>query len=586
MFGGRFMLSALGQYIKKHPVVYFFGSLFAILTGVLALVPNYIIQLFIDNIIADQLTADLLGRYLLIFIVSAFAIYFSDMSWIVLLFGQSSRYQKELRQTLFRRLLVLRTPFYEKFRSGDLMTRMTTDIDMMGNAIGYGFMIVIADGTYMVSVLYMMAVTISWQATILSVLPLIVFGIIIYFIGMEVDRRYEKSREAVAQLSNEVLEVVDGVRVIRAYGRKELEQDRFQKRTAEVVATSNRLIFLNGLFGPVARVFNGLSTAAGLFYGGYLVSQGQMTVGQLITFQIYLGMLNGVVWGMADLVAIYQQAQVSYRKIQELEQADDLIESSGNKALDRIDSIEFNQYKFTYPGDEQETLKEISFSLNRGQTLGIVGKTGSGKSTIIRQLMRQYPVEKAESLRINGLPITDYKIDDIEKMIGYVPQEHILFSRTVEHNIAFGNQEANSADLAQAIQAADFSKDLDRMPEGLETMIGEKGVAISGGQKQRISMARALIRQPELLIMDDSLSAVDAKTERAIIQNIQNLRKDKTNIIITHRLSAVAHADIVLVIEDGQVSEAGSPDQLLAAKGWYYEQFERQQLGENAHEDI
>lgn len=580
------MIQSLWTYVQKHKKVYIIGSFFAILTGLLAMIPNYIIQRFIDEIIDNTLVEGQLLIYLAIFGASILGTYLSDITWFQLLFNQSARYQKELRSLMFRRLLILRTPFYEKFRSGDLMTRMTSDIDMMGEALGYGFMILVSDGTYLVSVIAIMFITISWQATIISVIPLVFFGIVIYFIGKEVDRRYEISRDAVAQLSNEVLEVVDGVRVMRAYGKKELEQARFAKRTSEVVSTSNNLILLNGLWGPVARLFSGLSNAFGLLYCGYAVGQGQISVGQLITFQIYLGMLNGVVWGMADLVAIYQQANVSYRKIQELEQADDMVENHGVRQIERVESIEFQDYNFTYPGTEKRVLKDISLRLERGETLGIVGKTGSGKTTLVKQLLRQYPVNDRTALLLNNIPITEYKNEDVEKLYGYVPQEHILFSRTVSHNIAFGSHGATDDRVAASIRVADFDRDVLRMADGLETMIGEKGASISGGQKQRISIARAIIRDPEVLIFDDSLSAVDAKTERAIIENIQKLRSDKTNIIISHRLSAVAQADQVIVMTDGQITEAGSPQELMDLGGWYYEQFLRQQKGEENHEDI
>lgn len=578
------MISALWQYVKKHPLVYTIGTICAIVSSLLLLIPNYIIQLFVDGIVESTLTSPLLTQYLLIFAAAMVAMYVFDFLWVILLFGQAIRYQKELRTDMFRRLLQLRTPFYESFRSGDLMTRMTTDIDFMGTSVGYGFMLIVADGSMMLSVLTIMTITISWQATLLSTIPLLIFGVIVYYLGMEVDRRYDKGRDAVAQLSNEVLEVVDGIRVMRAYGKKALEQSRFQEKTERVVAKANSLILINGAFRQVARLFTGISISLGLIYGGQLVGNGQMSVGQLVTFQIYLGMLNGTIWGMADLMAVYQQGKVSYRKIHELQHADDLIEKEGKRTIERIDSIDFKEYQFTYPGDESSTLNNVTFSLKRGQTLGIVGKTGSGKSTLIRQLLRQYPVSEQGEMLMNGHPITDYIISDLEALIGYVPQEHILFSKTVRHNIIFGNAAADETSLDKAIATSDFTKDLARMDEGLETLIGEKGVAISGGQKQRVSMARAIIRDPELLILDDSLSAVDAKTERAIITNIQTVRQDKTTIIVTHRLSAVSHADYILVIEDGHISESGTPDELIESKGWYYQQHERQQM-EDAVED-
>lgn len=580
------MLLALWQYVKKHPIVYTLGGSLAIISSLLYLIPNYLIQLFVDAIVQSTLTIPDLTTYLLIYAITMVLIYLTEAGWVILIFGQSMKYQKELRTSMFRHLLTLRAPFYERLRSGDLMTRMTTDIDFMGQSIGYGFMLIVADGALMLGVLAMMIATISWQATLLSSIPLVVFGFIVYRLGMEVDKRYEKSRDEVAQLSNEVLEVVDGVRVMRAYGKKELEQARFQEKTEKVMGKANDLIWINGAFRQVARVFSGLSIAIGLLYGGYLVGEGQMTIGELVTFQIYLSYLNGSIWGMSDLVAVYQQGKVSYRKIHELETADDLVEKDGELAISQIDSIQFENYLFAYPDDLNATLADVSFTLNRGETLGIVGKTGSGKSTLIKQLLRQYPISQQGSILINQEAIRQYKVADLEQLIGYVPQEHILFSKTVRHNIEFGNAEADESGFSAAIQTADFEKDIKNMSEGLETLIGEKGVAISGGQKQRVSMARAMIREPELLILDDSLSAVDAKTEQAIIANIQKVRNNKTTIIVTHRLSAVSHADHILVIEEGRITESGTPQELLASKGWFFEQHEKQQMEEVEHDNI
>lgn len=580
------MLSSIGSYIRQHWQAFALGAIFSFMNSGALIATNYIIQLFLDDLVVGGLTGNLLTLYIGGFVLLAFTAYFSRILLNRYIFGQSINYQTQMRESLFSRLLQLRSPFYEQFRSGDLMTRMTSDVDMMGNAMSWGFLIVIGDGTYMLGVILLMIFSISLEATIVSMIPLCIFSAIIYFVGQEVDRRYEVSREAVAQLSHEVLEVVDGVRVMRAYGNKELDQQRFQQRTQEVVTTSNRLIFLNASFGPVSRLFSGISNIVGLFYGARMVSLGRITIGQLVAFQMYLGLLNGFVWGVADIVAIYKQAGVSFRKIMEIFQAQDHVQQDGRIPIDSIDSIEFKDYSFTFPGDEKPTIESVSFTLSRGETLGIVGKTGSGKSTIVRQLLRQYPVTHPESLLINGRPITDYVVSDLESMMGYVPQEHVLFSRTVKHNIEFGNQEAGEAELAHAIETADFAKDLQHMSDGLETLIGEKGASISGGQKQRISIARALIREPELLILDDSLSAVDAKTERAIIANIAEVRSNQTNIIITHRLSAVAEADYVIVLEKGQIVESGTPNQLIANKGWYYEQYMRQQIGEDMNEDI
>lgn len=574
------MLKEFVSYIKSNWVAFLIGGLLAIVSGLLAIVPNYIIRYFVDGILAENLTTNQFHILLLILFGVAVAIYLSDAVWVVLLFGKSSSYARELRTKLFQKLLELRSPFYQDFRSGDLITRMTSDIDSLSNTLAFGFLIMVQDGTWMISVLSVMLFTISWQLTLVAVIPLILFGVFIGYVGIIADKKYEESRDAVAQLSNEVLEVVEGVRVMRAYGKKEIEQARFQERTQEVVTKANDMNQIFAIFVPAAKVTMGIAIGLGLGIGAYFVDRGMMTVGQLIAFQIYLGMLNGCVWGLSDIVGIYQSGKVSFRKIDELAKARDHVEPSGEIKIPEIDTIEFADYSFTYPGDDRQHLQNIDLRLDKGKTLGIVGPTGAGKSTLVKQLLRQFAVSQPEKLKINGHPITELDNQTLAALIGYVPQDHILFSRTVRENILFGNKQAEASDLGHAIEMADFTKDIGNMAEGLETLIGEKGVAISGGQKQRVSMARALIRQPDLLILDDSLSAVDAKTEQAIIANIQDLRKGSTNIIITHRLSAVAHADWVVVIQDGRITEEGSPQDLLDRKGWYYEQYQRQQMEE------
>ncbi|MBO0479808.1 ABC transporter ATP-binding protein [Vagococcus fluvialis] len=580
------MLKTFWTYIKKHPVVYGIATFFALLSSVLAIMPNLMIQRFIDAIVDQTLAKENLWVYLITFLISIICIYVVDVIWVITLFGQSYRYQSELRKKVYQKLLHLRTPFYEKFRSGDLMTRMTSDIDYLGDTIGYGFMLIVSNVTWTISVLTIMIITTSWKAALVSVLPLILFGYIVFKLWTKIDVLYEDNRDSVAKLSNEVLEMVDGVRVMRAYGKKDLEQERFQKRTSQVLKKANNLVVYNGVIAQIAKLLTGLSMGIGLTYSGFLVSQGQMTLGQLIAFQIYLGMLSGAVWGLSDIVLVYQQGNVSFRKIEELLTAEDTLEKSGSLVVEKIEQIDFEDYMFKYPTSEAVTLKTIDFHLERGETLGIVGKTGSGKTTLVKQLLRQYPVGETGAIRINGRLIQDYDMKALEGLIGYVPQEHILFSKTVGHNIRFGNPLAGEEDMSEAIESADFSKDLDRMSEGLATLIGEKGVSISGGQKQRVSIARALIRQPDLLVLDDSLSAVDAKTERAIINNIQEIRQDKTNVIVTHRLSAVAEADKVLVLEDGKIVEAGTPSELLANKGWYYNQYMTQQMEVKENENI
>ncbi len=584
--GGDNMIRSLTSYISQHRTRFIIGVIFALVNSLALLVPNYIIQRFVDGLVQQTISVSKSIQLVGVLFAAGVISYLSQLIYLRTIFYQGIRYQAELRQSMFDKLLTLRQPFYEKFRSGDLMTRMTTDIDMMGNMLSWGTIIALGDGLYMIAIIVVMSWVVSWQAALVSSLPLVLFGIAIYYIGQQVDQRYERSREEVTKLSNEVLEVVEGVRVIRSYTTTQVEQARFSERTQQARDKTNDYIVYNASYGPVSRFFSGLSTAAGLLYGGYMVKAGQITVGQFVAFQMYLGMLSDFVWGAADLVAIYKQANISFNKISELITYPDEVAVPGQVDIDQIDSIEWRDYSFTYPNDTQPTLKDISLTLKRGQTLGIVGKTGSGKSTLVRQMLRQFPVENTEQFLLNDRPITDYAINQIESLISYVPQEHIMFSKTVRYNIEFGLKEATEKQVMDAVDWADLSKDLARMPAGLDTIVGEKGVTLSGGQKQRISIARALIRQPELLILDDSLSAVDAQTERTIIDHIARARQDKTNMIVSHRLSAVQSADLIIVMEQGRIVESGTSEQLMAQKGWYYEQYLRQQVEGDHHEDI
>ena len=584
--GGDNMIRSLTSYISQHRTRFIIGVIFALVNSLALLVPNYIIQRFVDGLVQQTISVSKSIQLVGVLFAAGVISYLSQLIYLRTIFYQGIQYQAELRQSMFDKLLTLRQPFYEIFRSGDLMTRMTTDIDMMGNMLSWGTIIALGDGLYMIAIIVVMSWVVSWQAALVSSLPLVLFGIAIYYIGQQVDQRYERSREEVTKLSNEVLEVVEGVRVIRSYTTTQVEQARFTERTQQARDKTNDYIVYNASYGPVSRFFSGLSTAAGLLYGGYMVKAGQITVGQFVAFQMYLGMLSDFVWGAADLVAIYKQANISFNKISELITYPDEVAVPGQVDIDQIDSIEWRDYSFTYPNDTQPTLKDISLTLKRGQTLGIVGKTGSGKSTLVRQMLRQFPVENTEQFLLNGRPITDYAIDQIESLISYVPQEHIMFSKTVRYNIEFGLKEATEKQILNAADWADLSKDLARMPAGLDTIVGEKGVTLSGGQKQRISIARALIRQPELLILDDALSAVDAQTERTIIDHIARVRQDKTNMIVSHRLSAVQSADLIIVMEQGRVVESGTSEQLMAQKGWYYEQYLRQQVEGDHHEGI
>ena len=336
---------------------------------------------------------------------------------------------------------------------------------------------------------------------------------------------------------------------------------------------------LDSRFMPLAEFIAMLSFIIGISYGGYLVSQGVIQVGDVIAFQVYMSSIMWPIFLLGDILSTYKRGKVASSRIQELEVYDDGLERGGQSTLRRIESIEFKQFSFTYPGEEYPMLKEIDVKVGEGETLGIVGKTGSGKTTLLMQLLHQFPYN-GQHISINGVPVVEYRENDVAHQIAYVPQEHILFSRSIRENMYFGKANATDDEIWAALKLAAFDKDVRRMPEGLDTIVGEKGVSLSGGQKQRLSIARALLRNRECLILDDALSAVDAKTEREIIEHLQAERKEGINLIASHRLSAIRHANEIIVLSEGRIIERGTHEELLDQKGWYYEQYNIQELEE------
>lgn len=576
------MFSLIFDYVKRHKWLYLLIAVTLIIYDATLLVPTQIIQRMVDTLASNGLTEKMLVQDMTLLFLVTLVNYATAFIWHLKLFQSSINFKFDMQQRAFRKMVVMRTPFYEKFRSGDVMTRFSTDVDGLMEMVGYGIMIVVyAGGMFAFVIPYMFII--DWKTSLVALLPMLAMTAAIFFIGRKQDEAIEANREAVAQLNNEVLEVVEGIRVTRAYSKKATQKAKFQERTRELAKGGDRITSLQSLYNPLATLALGLSTILVLVMGTVAVKSGQLSIGQVIALQLYVGSLLEPFWMLSDFILIYQTGKTSFEKLQELIDTGDDLEVDGFGEIAELSSLAFEGYSFSYPQADLPSLQDIHWTLKRGQTVGIVGKTGSGKTTLVRQFLRQYPVGQG-SFTINGQSVLDFKRASIEEKIGYVPQEHILFSKSVGENIALGKLDASPEEIEQSIMTAAFSQDLERMSDGLSTMIGERGVSISGGQKQRISIARAFLRKPDLLILDDSLSAVDARTERQIIENIQKERVGKTNVIVTHRLSAVNHADWVLVLDEGRIVEEGRPADLLAQGGWYFEQYQRQQSQEGGEE--
>ena len=573
------LLKVIINFIKKHPMRYLVSFILMIASSIAAVYPARIIGQVVDNIVASELNAEWLWTQLVVLVGIILVAYITESIWTYFIFIGYYEVQKELRVKLLRNNLRKKIPFYAHFRTGDIITRSSEDVTTIGEMMGFG-MFALMNSTLLMSVsLYMMITTISLSLTIAAVLPLPILSYLVYKWGFDLEEEYNKAQNAVSQLNNEVLEMIDGTYVIRAYGQEDAMMDEFRAKTKKAMKQNIVVAEIESRFIPLAQLFMMISFTIALLYGGYLVSTGDILVGDVIAFQVYMGSIMWPMFMIGDIITNYKRGKVATERINEVLKHDDEIERGGTKALETIESIEFKDFNFTYPGEEVPLLKEINLTLNKGETLGIVGKTGSGKTTLLMQLLHQFPY-RGEKLLINGEPLIDYDSQMVAGHLAYVPQEHTLFSRTIRENMLFGKEDATDEEIWEALTLASFDGDVKRMPQQLDTMVGEKGVSLSGGQKQRLSIARAFLRNRECLILDDALSAVDAKTEREIISHLQEERGGCMNIISAHRLSAIRHADEIIVMNEGRISERGSHEKLLAQRGWYYEQYLIQEIEE------
>ncbi|MEC2223271.1 ABC transporter ATP-binding protein [Heyndrickxia faecalis] len=572
------VLGKLGWFFKAYWKRYAIAVLALSIVNLLEVLPPMILGDSIDKIFTGEMTAHIFSLYIGVMLAIAAALYGLTYIWQYNLFGGAFIVEKMLRSRLMNHFLKMAPPFFERNRTGDLMARATNDLRAVSQTAGFGILTLVDSTMYMLTIILTMAVLISWKLTLVSILPLPFLAAGIKVLGEKIHKRFTVAQDAFGDLNNRVLESVAGVRVIRAYNQEKADGSRFRAMTEDVYQKNIAVEKIDALFNPLTKIITGMSYTIGLAYGTYLVFHQQITLGNLVSFNVYLGMLTWPMFAIGELMNVMQRGNASLDRVNEtLRYAEDVKDPEAPKTVEQPDIIEFADYTFHYPKSREENLKHIHLKIKKGETIGITGKTGSGKTTLIKQLLREYPLGSGRLL-VSGVPIEQLTKEEVLSWIGYVPQDHVLFSRTVKENILFGTDSAGEAELQKAIRTASLEKDIEMLPDGLETLVGEKGVALSGGQKQRISIARAVIKDPEILILDDALSAVDAKTEAAIIANIRKERKNKTTIIATHRLSAIEHAQWIVVLDNGRITEEGAHEQLLKNKGWYYEQYMRQQL--------
>ncbi|CAM4108042.1 ATP-binding cassette domain-containing protein [Paenibacillus alkaliterrae] len=557
---------------------------YAIAIGIMALVsllttiPPNLIGKTVDQIQKGQLTEAGLTQTVLLLIGLALLLYMMVYLWITTLFGNSALIEKVLRGRLLVHLTRMTPAFFQRNSTGQLMALATNDILAIGQTAGYGVMTLVNTLVGASVVVIMMVSLVSYKLMLGALIPLPLLAVVISKLGKKVRTRFLDAQASFGKMNDHALESISGIRVIRSYVQETNDLTAFDQVTSEVMNKNKRVSILNALFQPTISLIVGVSYSIGIGYGSYLVFLDEISLGQLISFNIYLGMLIWPMISFGEFINVLQRGSASADRLDAAwEQKPDLQDAAKPIKVEVPTHIEMKKLTFTYPAASQPSLDNVSFQLQRGQTLGVVGKTGSGKSTLLKQLLRQYPVEQ-ERLMIAGVPVENIALEQMKRWVAYVPQEHLLLSKSIRDNIALGKPNASPEEIARAVQMASFTDDIAQMPEGLETVVGENGVMLSGGQKQRLAIARALLMDSEILLLDDSLSAVDARTESRILHHIRLEREGKTTFITTHRLSAVSHADWIIVLSEGRVIEEGTHDELMLFGGWYKAQWERQQM--------
>ena len=568
----------LGWYFKREWKTYSTGVIGLLFTALLGIVPPWIIGRLVDLIHRGQLTVKTLVFLLVLLTVVSFAQYLARYVWRTAIWGESAKLEATLRERLFWHYMQMDTQFFQEYRTGDLMAHATNDLSAIQRVAGGGILqfadSIITGGTTLIA----MMTVVNWRLTLIAILPFPFLAVMARVLGKKMHNAFKKSQAAFSRLNNKAQESISGVKVIKSFGQEKDDMDEFNGQVDDTININRHVNKLDALFDPITTMIMAVSYVLTIVYGGHLVISETITLGSLVSFVSYLSMLVWPMFAIGMLFNTLERGNASYDRINNvLNKKSKILDKQNGVAQEARGDLQYELDSFSFPDEQQENLHNIYFTIKEGGTLGLVGKVGSGKSSVIRLLLRQFD-DYQGTIYFGGIDIRDYQLDALIPAIGYVPQETYLFSNTIRENIRFARPEASQKEVEQAAAKSDLAQQIATFPAGYDTQVGEEGISLSGGQRQRIAIARALLIDPELLILDDALSAVDAETETKILQTLRAERQDKTTIIASHRLSSVMNADEILVMDDGKIIERGSHAELMRQNGWYADTFKLQAL--------
>ncbi|WP_160678139.1 ABC transporter ATP-binding protein [Clostridium sp. C8-1-8] len=559
------------KFVKENKLTYFIGVIFMFLTSYIqSLFPN-ILGNTIDILKKDNFDSRSVKLNIIYLLLVAIATFITTYLWRNFVIVNARKLECSLRERLFDHFLMLSPDFYNNRKTGDLIAYAINDISAVRMTFGPAIAMSINGVAICIISIYSMARSINWKITLISLLPIPIILLFMMKIGTLIQKRFKIVQESFGAISDRVQENIYGIRVIKAYVQEEHELNNFEKLNQNMKDANINMIKVSSFLSPAIEICFSISFVINLIYGGNAVLKGSISLGSFIAFNGYLTMIMNPILSIGRVITIFQRGMASLKRLNDIfSQEPEVIDGKKRFIKDIKGNIKITSLDFSYKGSDKKVLKDISLDIPLGTTLGIVGETGSGKSTLVNLLLKLYNVKEG-SILLDGKDINDYTLSTLRKNFGYVPQDNFLFSASIKDNVKFFKDQFSDKQVEEAAKNSCIYDSIINLPNGFDTVLGERGVNLSGGQKQRIAIARALVKDPSILILDDSLSAVDTITEGDIIENLKEIRKGKTTIIIAHRVSAVEIADKIIVMRHGRIVEFGNHKELMSKRGHYYE---------------